>query len=103
MDTTAQFEKGEDDAWYLIISCDDDVFNKLVDILESLKNKITEKTGDAAEYDKDYMKIRFESNDILPADKDANIHLAAIIIRSIFAQDSKYYPQLFLDDRIYKL
>ena len=49
------------------------------------------------------MKIKFESNNILPADKDVNIHLATIMIRSIFAQHGKYYPQLFLDDELYKL
>ena len=27
-----QFEKDKDDAWYLIISGDDDVFKKLIDI-----------------------------------------------------------------------
>ena len=40
------------------------------DILNSIKNKITEKTCDALEYDKDYMKIKFESNNIFPTDKD---------------------------------
>ena len=103
VDINGQFEKGKDDAWYLIISDDDDVFKKLVDIFKSIKNKVTEKTLDSVEYDKDYMKIKFGSNNILPADKVVNIHLATIIIRSIFAQDDKYYPQLFLDDRLYKL
>ena len=71
--------------WYLIIYGDDDVFKKLIDIFESIKNKITEKTLDAVEYDKDYMKTKFESNNIFSADKDVNIRLATIIIRSIFA------------------
>ena len=97
-----QFEKGKDDAWYLVISDKDDVYEKLVDIFESIKNKITEKTWDALEYDKDYMKIKFESNNIFPTDKDVNIHIATIIIRAIFAKDGKYYPQLFLDDGLYK-
>ena len=48
------------------------------------------------------MKIKFESNNILPTDKDVNIHMATTIIRAIFAQDSKYQPQLFLDDGLYK-
>ena len=48
-----QFEKGKNDAWYLVISDKDDVYKKLVDILQSIKNKITEKTWDALEYDKD--------------------------------------------------
>ena len=96
-----QFKKGKDDAWYLVI-CDKDVYKKLVDMFESIKNKITEKTWDALEYDKDYIKIKFESNNIFPTDKDVNIYTATIIIRAIFTKDGKYYPQLFLDDGLYK-
>ena len=68
-----QFKKGKDDAWYLVIS-DKDVYKKLVDIFESIKNKITEKTWDALVYDKDNMKIKFEGNNIFPIDKDVNIY-----------------------------
>ena len=102
VDIKGQFEKGKDDAWYLVISDKDDVYKKLVDIFESIKNEIIEKTRGALEYDKDYMKIKFESNNIFPTDKDVNIHLATIVIRAIFAKDGKYYPQLFLDDDLYK-
>ena len=87
------FEKAKDDVWYLIISDDDDVIKKLIHRFESIKNKITEKTWDVVEYDKDYIKIKFESNNILSASKDVNIHLATIIIRAIFAKDGKYYRQ----------
>ena len=48
------------------------------------------------------MKIKFESNNIFPTDKDANIPIVTIIIRAIFAKDAKYYPQVFLDDGLYK-
>ena len=53
VDIKGQFDKGKDDAWYLVISYKDDVSKKLGDILESIKSKITEKTWDALEYDKD--------------------------------------------------
>ena len=49
------------------------------------------------------MRITFESNDNLPTDNIVNIHLATIIIRRAFAQNGKFYPQLFLDDWFYKL
>ena len=39
-----QFEKGKDDAWNLVIPDEDDVYKKLIDILESIKNTIREKT-----------------------------------------------------------
>ena len=97
-----QFQKGKDDAWYLVISDKDDVYKKLVDIFESIKNEITEKTWGALEHDKDYMTIKLESNNIFPTDKDVNIPTATIVIRAIFAKDGKYYPQLFLDDGLYK-
>ena len=64
VDIKGQFEKGNDDAWYLVISDKGDVYKKRVDIFEGIKNKITEKTWDALEYDKDYIKIKFESNNI---------------------------------------
>ena len=102
VDIKGQFEKGKDDAWYLVISDKDDVYKKLVDIFKSIENKITEKTWDALEYDKDYIKIKFENNNIFPTDKDVNIHLATIVIRAIFAKDGKYFPQLFSDGGLYR-
>ena len=85
-----------------IISDKDDMYKKLVNILGSIKNKTTEKIWGALKYDKDYIKIKLESNNIFPIDKDVNIHIAIIIIRAIFAKDSKYYAQLFLDDGLYE-
>ena len=48
------------------------------------------------------MKIKIESNNIFPLDKDVNIYTATIIVRAIFAKDGKYYPQLFLGDGLCK-
>ena len=46
---------------------------------------------------------KFESNDNLPTDNIVKIHLAIIILRSVFAQNGEFYPQLFLDDALYEL
>ena len=73
-----------------------------MDNFESIKNTITKKTWDTLEYDKDYMKIQFESNNIFPTDKNVNIRMATMIIRVFFAQDGRYYLQLFLDSGLYK-
>ena len=40
-----QFKKGKDDVRYLIISDNDDVFKKLIDIFESIKIKLQKKLG----------------------------------------------------------
>ena len=68
--------------------------------MKVLKRKLQKKR--VVEYDEENMKIKFESDNILPVDKKVNIRIATIIIRAIFAQDGKYYPQLFLDDGLYK-
>ena len=50
------------------------------------------------EYEKDYMKINFDSDDNLPLNKQLKFLSVTIVIRSIFEDDVKYYPQAFLDD-----
>ena len=102
LDMKGQFEKGKDDAWYLVISDKDGVYKKLADVLETIKNKIEEKTWDVQKYGNDYMKIKFESNNIYPEGNELSIHLATVVITAICAQDGKYYPQLFLDNGLYK-
>ena len=49
------------------------------------------------------MRKNFESNDNLTTDKTVNIRLATLITRSVFAQNGKYYPKLFLDSGLYEL
>ena len=51
----------------------------------------------------DLKKIRFESNNDLPLNKPIKLCLLTIIIRSVFSEGSKFYPQLFLDDALYEL
>ena len=82
---------------------DADVLKKLANIWKSIRAKIEENTSGIVQYDKDYMKIKFESNDNLPTDNIVNMHQVTIIIRSVFAQNGKFYPQLFLDDALYEL
>ena len=103
-DMKGQFKKDKsDNVWYLIIFGDADVLRKFANIWKSIRAKIEENTGGIVQYDKDYMKIKFESNDNLPTDNIVNMHQVTIIIRSVFAQNGKYYPQLFLDSGLYEL
>ena len=52
---------------------------------------------------KDYMKIKLNSDDNLPLNKPLKFHNMTITIRSVFEEDGKLYPQLFLDDTLYEL
>ena len=103
-DMKGQFKKGEgDNVWYLIIFGDTDVLRKFANIWKSIRAKYEENTGGIVQYDKDYMKLKFESNVNLPIDNIVNMHQITIIIRSVFAQNGKFHPQLFLDDALHEL
>ena len=56
---------------------------KFSNIWKSIRAKIEENTGGIVQYDKDYMRIKLESNDNLPTDKIVNMHQITIIIRSV--------------------
>ena len=49
------------------------------------------------------MKIKFNSDDYLPLNKPLKFHAMTLIIRSVFEEDGKIYPQVFLDDALYEL
>ena len=54
------------------------------------------------EYGKEYMKIKFNSDDDLALNKQLNFINLTIIVRTVFEEDGKYYPQIFLDDCLYE-
>ena len=49
------------------------------------------------------MNIKFNSDDDLPLNKPLKYHAMTIIIRSVFEEEGKLYPQLFWDDTLYEL
>ena len=66
-------------------------------------DKIKEVSNDECDYEKDHMKIKFNSDDTLPLNKPLDFHNMTITIRSVFKEVSKLYPQVFLDDTVYEL
>ena len=53
--------------------------------------------------EKIFKKNRFESNDDLPMNKPIRLNLLTIIIKWVFSEGGKFYPQLSLDDAFYEL
>ena len=91
---------------YLIFDSSDEnkeLLKKYNDVWNGIKNKIEEVSSGKCDYEKDYMKIKFNSEDDLPLNKPLKFHNMTIIIRSVFEEDGKLYPQVFLDDTLYEL
>ena len=49
------------------------------------------------------MKIKFNSDDDLPLNKQLKFLSATIIVRSVFEEDGKSYPQIFFDECLYEV
>ena len=59
---------------------------------ENLMEEINGKPGD---FKKRFIKIKLDSADDLPLGKLPKLHNLTIIVRSIFQEDNKHYPQFF--------
>ena len=64
-----------------------DVFNGIRDKIKNINNE--------CDYEKDYMKIKFNSDDDLPLNKALKFHNIVMTIRSVFKQDGKLYLKVF--------
>ena len=87
---------------YLIF--DDSVDGNKKEVWDGIENKIKAINGGKEnDYGKDYVKIKFNSDVDLPLKKPLKFHAMIIIIRSVFEENGKLYPQVFLDDTLYEL
>ena len=52
-------------------------------------------------YGKDLMKIKFDTDDDLPLNKPLKLLMLTIVVRSVFEEYGKFYPQIYLDECLY--
>ena len=91
---------------YLVFDSTDEnkeLVKKYNDVFNGIRDKIKEIDNKKCDYEKDYMKIKFNSDDDLPLNKSLKFHLMTITIRYVFEEDGKLYLQVFLDDTLYEL
>ena len=91
---------------YLVFDSTDEnkeLLKKYNDVFNGIRDEIKKINSNECDYEKDYIKIKFNSDDDLPLNKSLKIHLMTITIRSVFEEDDKLYPQVFLDDTLYEL
>ena len=76
--------------------------------MDGIKNKIeTINHGECnsveSKYGKDFTKTKFNTDDDLSLNKPLNLNILTIIVRSVFEDEGKYYPEVYLDDSLYDL
>ena len=67
-----------------------EVLKKYAKVWSGIKDQIEKiNNGKLEEYEKDYMKIKFNSDDNLPLNKQLKFLSVTIIVRSVFEEDDK--------------
>ena len=74
----------------------EELWIKIRDLIRSVFKK-------SDDYNEKYIKIKFDSDDELPLNKTVEIPTITIVVRSIFLENNNYYPQIFLDECLYKM
>ena len=76
----------------------EELWIKIRDLIRSIT-----KNSDDYDYDEKYMKIKLNSDDGLPLNKTVEIPTITLVVRAIFLDNNKYYPQVFSDECLYKI
>ena len=80
-----------------------ELIKKCNDVFNGIRDKIKEINSNESDYEKDYMETKFNSDNDLPLNKPLKFHLMTITIRSVFEEDGKRHPQVFLDNTLYEV
>ena len=65
---------------------------KYEELLSKIRDLIRSKTDNSDDYDEKYMKIKFHSDDDLPANKTLELSSMLTVIKAVFHENNKYYP-----------
>ena len=90
--------KDENENKYLIFDSTDEnkeLLKKYSDVWSGIKNKIEAISSGECDYEKDYMKIKFNSDDDLPLNKPLKFHNMTIIIRSVLKKMVNFIHKFF--------
>ena len=79
---------------YLVFDSTDEykeLLKKYNDVFNEIRDKIKKASSDECDSKKDYMKIKYNSDDNLPLNKPLKFHNMTITVRSDFKEDGKLY------------
>ena len=81
-----------------------DSTRKYEEVFSRIRSEIkTNNGGKELFYEENSAKIKFDTDDDLPLNKQLNFPRLIIVIRCVFQEDDKLYPQIYLDECLYKL
>ena len=80
-----------------------DLLKKYDQVFAGTKHHIKKIYDSETNYDKDYMKIKFLSDDSIPLNTLIYFRTITVIIRCVFKQNGVFYRQVYLDNCLYQI
>ena len=77
--------------------------NKWNQVFDSIKYHIKKISNEEVNFNYDFNKIKFISDDSLRLNKLIYFPTLTVLITSVFKQGDLFYPQVYLDDALYQL
>ena len=71
------------------------MLEKYTELWDRIKSQIKAIDNKPSEYGKNFMKIKFNSDDHLPLNKLLKVYNLTITLSSVSNENDKYYPQIF--------
>ena len=81
----------------------EDTLKKYVELWNKIRNLNNSKSNNSDDYHNKYMKTKFDLDDDLPLKKSLELRNMITVVRAVFHEENKYYPQVFPDKCLYKL
>ena len=96
---TRYFKKKNGEKYLILDSTEkyDEVFSGIKKEIEMING------GKELIFEKDYTEIRVNTDDDVPLNKQLKFPTLTIIIRCVFQEGEKLYPQIYLDECLYQL
>ena len=96
---TRYFKKKNGEKYLILDSTEkyDEVFSGIKKEIEMING------GKELIFEKDYTEIRVNTDDDVPLNKQLKFPTLTIIIRCVFQESEKLYPQIYLDECLYQL
>ena len=81
-----------------------DPIDKYENFFSTIKSEIeTINDGEKMYYENNFAKIRVNTDDNIPINKQIKFETLTIIIRCVFQNGKELYPQIYLDECLYEL
>ena len=72
-------------------------------VFDSIKDNIKKISNEEVNFNNDFNKIKFASDDSLRLDLLIYFPTLTVVIRCVSKQGDIFYPQVYLDDALYQL